>query len=112
MHSPRTLLSVSSALPGIVVNHPAFHKNCGLELFLGSIVVAGFSRGRVMAKILSASCNPRTHRSPVVDEQPLTLLRRLIIEIEDSIAQSREVILSTRDAIELLERLQGRQFSN
>jgi hypothetical protein len=42
------------------------------------------------------------------DAQPLTLLRRLIVEIEDSIAQSREVILSTRDAIELLERLQGR----
>jgi hypothetical protein len=64
-----------------------------------------------MTKILSAS-NPRGQRAPVVDEQPLTLLRRLIIEIEDSISQSREVILSTRDAIELLERLQGRQFSN
>ena len=37
---------------------------------------------------------------------------RLVIEIEDSIAQSRAVILSTRDAIELLERLEGRQFSN
>ena len=49
---------------------------------------------------------------PAQDQQPLTLLRRLIIEIEDSINQSREVILSTRDAIELLERLQGRQFSN
>jgi hypothetical protein len=46
------------------------------------------------------------------DQQPPTLIRRLIVEIEDSIAQSREVILSTRDAIELLERLQGRQFSN
>jgi hypothetical protein len=61
-------------------------------------------RGKVMTKA------PRTR--PVEDQQPLTLLRRLIIEIEDSIAQSREVILSTRDAIELLERLQGRQFSN
>jgi hypothetical protein len=65
-----------------------------------------------MAKILSAPFNPPTHRSPVVDEQPLTLLRRLIVEVEDSIAQSREVILSTRDAIELLEQLQNRQFSN
>jgi hypothetical protein len=45
------------------------------------------------------------------DQQPLTLLRRLIVEIEDSINQSREVIVSTRDAIELLERLQGGQFS-
>ncbi len=49
---------------------------------------------------------------PVEDQQPLTLLRRLAIEIEDSIAESRAVILSTRDAIELLERLEGRQFSN
>jgi hypothetical protein len=65
-----------------------------------------------MTKILSASSNPRIHRLPVEDQQPLTLLRRLIIEIEDSISQSREVILSTRDAIELLERLQGRQFSS
>jgi hypothetical protein len=94
------------------VNRAAFHPNGATEPFRGSIVDAGFSRGKVMTKILSASCNPRGHRSPVVDEQPLTLLRRLIIEIEDSIAQSREVILSTRDAIELLERLQGRQFSN
>jgi hypothetical protein len=93
------------------VNHAAFHPNGATELFRGSIVVAGFSRGKVMTKIVSASAHPRTHRLPV-EEQPLILLRRLIIEIEDSISQSREVILSTRDAIELLERLQGRQFSN
>jgi hypothetical protein len=93
------------------VNRAAFHPNGATEPFRGSIVDAGFSWGKVMTKILSAS-NPRGQRSPVVDEQPLTLLRRLIIEIEDSISQSREVILSTRDAIELLERLQGRQFSN
>jgi hypothetical protein len=95
-----------------LVNRAAFHPNGAAELFRGSIVVAGFSRGKVMTKSLSASAIPRTHRLPVEDRQPLTLLRRLIIEIEDSIAQSREVILSTRDAIELLERLQGRQFSN
>jgi hypothetical protein len=65
-----------------------------------------------MTDVLSASSNPRTRRLPVGEQQTLTLLRRLIIEIEDSIAQSREVILSTRDAIELLERLQNRQFSN
>jgi hypothetical protein len=91
------------------VNRAAFHPNGATELFRGSSVVARFSTGKVS---LSASANPGGQRSPVVDEQPLTLLRRLIIEIEDSIAQSREVILSTRDAIELLERLQGRQFSN
>jgi hypothetical protein len=94
------------------VNRTAFHPNGATELFRGSIVDAGFSRGKVMTKSLSASANPRTQRLPVEDRQPLTLLRRLIIEIEDSISQSREVILSTRDAIELLERLQGRQFSN
>jgi hypothetical protein len=48
----------------------------------------------------------------VRDQQPLTLLRRLIVDIEDTIARSREVILSTRDAIEFLDRLQNGQFSN
>jgi hypothetical protein len=55
-----------------------------------------------MAKILSETASA-SHRPPVVDEHSITLLRRLIVEVEDSIAQSREVILSTRDAIELLE---------
>ena len=64
-----------------------------------------------MTKAFSASSQPPRGWS-VEDQQPPTLLRRLIVEIEDSIAQSREVILSTRDAIELLERLQGRQFSD
>ena len=44
--------------------------------------------------------------------KPLTLIRRLTIEIDDAITQSREVGLSTRDAIELLELLQARQFLN
>jgi hypothetical protein len=65
-----------------------------------------------MAEARSASSCPRFHGWAVEDQQPLTLLRRLVVEIEDSIAQSRAVILSTRDAIELLERLEGRQFSN
>jgi hypothetical protein len=65
-----------------------------------------------MAIARSASSDRRFHEWPIEDRQPLTLLRRLVIEIEDSIAQSRAVILSTRDAIELLERLEGRQFSN
>jgi hypothetical protein len=59
-----------------------------------------------MAKGRSASSNARFDE----DQQPLSLLRRLAIEIEDSVVQSRPVILSTRDAIEILERLQGRQF--
>jgi hypothetical protein len=65
-----------------------------------------------MAKARSASSDPRFCGLPVEDQQPLTLLRRLAVEIEDSIAQSRAVNLSTRDAIELLERLEGRQFSS
>jgi hypothetical protein len=65
-----------------------------------------------MVKARSANSDPRFYRLPVEDHQPLNLLRRLVIEIEDSIAQPRAVILSTRDAIELLERLEGRQFSN
>jgi hypothetical protein len=65
-----------------------------------------------MANGRSASSSARFYGRPVEDEQPLTLLRRLITEIEDSINQSRAVILSTRDAIEILERLQGRQLSN
>jgi hypothetical protein len=65
-----------------------------------------------MANARSASSHAGFRELTAQDQQPLTLLRRLIIEIEDSIAQSREIILSTRDAIELLERLQGRQFSN
>jgi hypothetical protein len=65
-----------------------------------------------MAKDRSANSDPRFYGLSVADQQPLTLLRRLVVEIEDSIAQSRAVILSTRDEIELLERLEGRQFSN
>jgi hypothetical protein len=65
-----------------------------------------------MAKARSAISDPRFHGLLVEDQQPMGLLRRLVIEIDDSIAQSRAVILSTRDAIELLERLEGRQFSN
>jgi hypothetical protein len=65
-----------------------------------------------MANGRSASSHAGFREWPAQDQQPLTLLRRLIIEIEDSIVQSRAVILSTRDAIEILERLQARQSSN
>jgi hypothetical protein len=65
-----------------------------------------------MTKVQLASSGPHPRRLAIDDPQALTLPRRLVIEIEDAIAQSREVILSTRDAIELLERLEGRQFSN
>jgi hypothetical protein len=65
-----------------------------------------------MTKVQLASSGSRPRRLAVDDQRALTLLRRLVVEVEDSIAQSREVILSTRDAIELLERLEGRQFSS
>jgi hypothetical protein len=65
-----------------------------------------------MSESRSASLYPRFDEWHDADQEPLTLLRRLVIEIEDSIAQSRDVILSTRDAIELLEQLQGRKFSS
>jgi hypothetical protein len=44
-----------------------------------------------MAEARSASSHPCFHEWPVEDQRPLTLLRRLVIEIEDSIAQSRAV---------------------
>jgi hypothetical protein len=65
-----------------------------------------------MAEARSASSHPRFHEWPVEDQHPLALLRRLLFETEESIRRSRVVIQSTRDAIELLERLEGRQFSN
>jgi hypothetical protein len=65
-----------------------------------------------MAKTRSAHSDPRFYGLPVEDQQPLTLLRRLAAEIEDSVSQSPAVTLSTQDAIELLERLEGRQVSN
>ena len=65
-----------------------------------------------MASARSANSHAGFREWTAPEQQPLTLLRRLIIEIDDSINQSREVILPTRDAIELLDRLQGRQFSN
>jgi hypothetical protein len=73
------------------------------------VVLPRFSGEKGMSESRSASLNPRFHEWPVQDQEPLTLLRRFVIEVEDSIAQSRAVILSTKDAIELLERLQGRQ---
>jgi hypothetical protein len=80
--------------------------------FAPSGFLAAFPLEERMAKARSARSDPCFYGLPVEDQRPLTLLRRLVIEIEDSIAQSRAVILSTRDAIELLEQLQGRQFLN
>jgi hypothetical protein len=83
---------------GTILRHPGLHSQLPVE--------------KRMAEARFASPHPGFHKWPVEHQPPLTLVRRLRIEIEDSIAQSRAVILSTRDAIELLERLEGRQFSN
>jgi hypothetical protein len=64
-----------------------------------------------MAKAGSGNPNTGSHQLRM-DQRPLALLRRLLFETEESIRRSRIVIQSTRDAIELLERLEGRQFSN
>jgi hypothetical protein len=65
-----------------------------------------------MAKAGSGNPNAGSHQLRMEDQRPLALLRRLLFETEESIRRSRIVIQSTRDAIELLERLEGRQFSN
>jgi hypothetical protein len=71
---------------------------------------SAFSGGEDMTEFRAPS--PRFDERPSQDQRTPDLLRRFAIEIEDSIAQSRAVILSTKDAIELLEQLQGRKFSN
>jgi hypothetical protein len=93
------------------VNHTGFPRR-RMEPLSVIWVAADLPVEKRMAQPRFASPHPRFHEWAPKDRQPLTLLRRLMIEIEDSIAQSRAVILSTRDAIELLERLEGRQFSN
>ena len=94
------------------VNRTDFPTMVAGTIFRRPGCTAVFPKEGRMAEARSASAYPRFHEWPVEDQRPLTLLRRLVIEIEDSIAQSRAVILSPRDAIELLERLEGRQFSN
>jgi hypothetical protein len=94
------------------VNLTDFFMTADGTIFRRPGSTAVFPKEERMAEARSASSYTRFHEWPVEDQRPLTLLRRLVIEIEDSIAQSRDVILSTRDAIELLERLEGRQFSN
>jgi hypothetical protein len=65
----------------------------------------------VMAERRFASANAGSYERPVEDEQFLDLLRRWVSETEEAIFVSRALIRSSRDAIELLERLQSRQSS-
>jgi hypothetical protein len=75
--------------------------------------LAGLSGGMiVMAEGRFASSNANACEGPAADEQFLHLLRRWILETEQAILRSRELIRSTHDAIELLERLQTRQRSS
>jgi hypothetical protein len=66
----------------------------------------------VMAERRFASSNAGSSERPGEDEQFLDLLRRWVFETEQAILQSRALIRSSRDAIELLERLQTRQLSS
>jgi hypothetical protein len=93
------------------VNRAAFRQS-GVWNDLAAQSLSRAFLGKVMTKVQLASSGPSPRRLAVDDHRALTLLRRLVVEIEDAIAQSREVILSTRDAIELLELLEGRRFSN
>jgi hypothetical protein len=64
-----------------------------------------------MAEGLFASSNAGAYARGLEHEQFLELLRRWAFETQQAIVQSRALIRSTRDAIELLDRLQGRQSS-
>jgi hypothetical protein len=61
-----------------------------------------------MAKTNSASSSAGSDVRAVKEEQ-LVDLRRLVVETEEAIMRSRELIRSTRDSIELLDRLQARR---
>jgi hypothetical protein len=65
-----------------------------------------------MAEGRFASSNPHSSKHAVEDEQFLDLLRRWASETGQAIFLSRAVVRSSRDAIELLERLQARQLSS
>jgi|HubBroStandDraft_1064217.scaffolds.fasta_scaffold214303_2 hypothetical protein len=64
-----------------------------------------------MAQANSASSNAGSYARCAKDERLLDL-RRLVVETEEAIVKSRAMIRSTRDAIELLDRLQGRRVSS
>jgi hypothetical protein len=64
-----------------------------------------------MAQANSASSNAGSYARHAKDERLLNL-RRLVVETEEAIVKSRALIRSTRDSIELLDRLQGRRVSS
>jgi hypothetical protein len=65
-----------------------------------------------MAEGRFASSNAHFPERAVEDEQFLDLLQRSASETEQAIFLSRAVVRSSRDALELLERLQVRQLSS
>jgi hypothetical protein len=74
---------------------------------------AGLSGGKsVMAERHLASSNAGACPRPAEHEQFLDLLRRWVFETEQAILESRALIRSTQDAIELLDRLQVSRLSN
>jgi hypothetical protein len=65
-----------------------------------------------MNNLSPAATNARPPEQFVVDLQLLALLHRLIEETKTTITQSRAAIAWSRDAIAMLDRLQGYQISN
>jgi hypothetical protein len=63
-----------------------------------------------MAQAKSASSTARHHARAVTDERLLDL-RRLVVETEEAIMKSRALIRSSRNSIELLDRLHVRRNS-
>lgn len=56
--------------------------------------------------------SPNANERPIENEHLLDLLRCWVFETEEAILQSRELLRSTREAIEILERLQAREASH
>jgi hypothetical protein len=59
-----------------------------------------------------AQANSVTSNAHQAKDERLVDLRRLVVETEEAIVKSRALIRSTRDSIELLDRLQVRRVSS
>jgi hypothetical protein len=85
-----------------------------MELFRGAAVIRPvFPEGlSAMAERHFASSNAGVCERPAEREQFLDLLRRWLVETEQAILESRALIRSTHEAIELLDRLQVSRLSD
>jgi hypothetical protein len=64
-----------------------------------------------MAQAISASVSASSY-TPHDRDKRLLDLRRMVVETEEAIAKSRALIRTSRDSIELLERLHVRRASD